>query len=172
MTTVVSVSITNIKIKRLCRDAEGSNLVEFALTALIFCAILFGMFYFSLALYSAHFVTDAADDAARYAAVRGSSWNGISCQSAATYDCTATAADVSDYVLSTVPPAISPSNLIVSTTWPGTTSNGGTCDTAEGANSPNCQVVVQVSYSFPLPWPLTGAKTLPLSCTSSITIAR
>jgi Flp pilus assembly protein TadG len=151
---------------------EGSNLVEFALSALIFCAVLFGIFYFSLALYTAHFVTNAADDAARYAVVRGSSWNGTSCQSVSSYDCTATSTNVSNYVLSTIPPAISPANLTIATTWPGTTSSGGTCDTFNGANSPNCQVEVQVGYAFALPIPLGGARSLNLSSTSSMTIAR
>jgi Flp pilus assembly protein TadG len=155
----------------LCEE-QGSNLVEFAIASLIFLTALLGILYFSLALYADHFVTDAADAAARYAIVRGSTWNGVTCQSASTYQCAATSTDVSNYVLNNLPPAILPANLAVSTTWPGTTTTGGACDTESGANSPNCEVVVQVSYSLNLPLPLLNLQLLPLTSTSSMTIAR
>jgi Flp pilus assembly protein TadG len=150
---------------------EGSNLVEFALAALIFCAALFGILYFSLALYTAHFVTGAADDAARYAMVRGSTWS-TTCASVSSSNCTATSTNVDNYVLSTVPPAISPANLTISTSWPGTLSGGGSCDTYNGANSPNCQVVVEVSYAFNLPLPLMLHSNMNLSSTSTMSIVR
>jgi Flp pilus assembly protein TadG len=158
--------------RRLLQADDGSNLVEFALASLIFFAVLMGIYYFSIALYIDHFVANVADAAARYAVVHGSTWNGASCASVSSYDCTATSNDVNNYVLSMIPPGISPSGLNVTTSWPGTTSTGGTCDTENGSNSPNCLVVVQVNYSFTLPLLLVGQRTMSLSSTATMTIVR
>jgi Flp pilus assembly protein TadG len=160
------------RLSKLMRGDEGSNLVEFAICALVFLAALFGIMYFSLAFYTSHVIADATDNAARYAIVRGSSWSGMSCQSTAAYDCDATSNDINNFVQKALPPAIVPAGLTVSTSWPGTNANGKACDTENGANSPNCLVVIQINYSFSLPIPLIGQRVLPISSSSSMTIAR
>jgi hypothetical protein len=50
---------------------EGSNLVEFAFIVLLLMSMMLGIIDFSRALYSYHFISNAAREATRYAAVRG-----------------------------------------------------------------------------------------------------
>lgn len=156
---------------RLWREDVGSEMVEFALSFSIWLSATFLIMYVSFALYAAHFVVNAAEQAGRYAMVRGSSWNGSSCSSNS-FDCTATSTDISKYVISTLPPGLKSSNVAVSTSWPGTTSSGGTCDTVDGSNGPNCIVKVTVTYNFQFPVPFLTQNTLPLSSTSQVTIAQ
>jgi Flp pilus assembly protein TadG len=153
------------------RDDRGSEAVEFALALSIWMGVSFMIMYVSFALYAAHFVANGAQEGARYASVRGSSWNNASCSSKM-LDCSASSTDVSSYVKNAAPPGLSTSSLTVSTSWPGTTSSGTTCDAADGANSPNCIVKVTVSYnvSFPLPF-LANSQRL-FSSTSQMTIVR
>src|ERR1700751_129670 len=54
------------------KDERGATLVEFAFVLIIFMTILFGIVGFGHALYAYHFVSHPAREAARYAAVRGS----------------------------------------------------------------------------------------------------
>ncbi|WP_109489263.1 TadE/TadG family type IV pilus assembly protein [Occallatibacter savannae] len=151
-------------------DDRGSEMVEFALASCIWIAAAFMIMYVSFALYTAHFVANAANEAARYASVRGSSWSG-SCTSK-TLDCTASSTDISQYVASMVPPGISRSSISVSTSWPGTTSTGTACDTADGSNGPNCTVNVTVSYNFSFPIPFVSNSQRLFSSTSQMTIVR
>jgi Flp pilus assembly protein TadG len=160
-----------ITASRLWTEDDGSEIVEFALSISVWMAAAFLIMYGSFALYAAHFVANAANEAARYAMVRGSSWNGTSC-STSLLDCTATSSDVSKYVKNSLPPGLSAANLTVSTAWPGKTSTGTTCDTEDGANSPNCVVNVTVSYSFRFPVPFFTQNTLPFSSTSKVTITQ
>ena len=155
----------------LWNEDSGSEMVEFALSISIWVAAAFLMMYASFALYAAHFVANAAEEAGRYAMVRGSSWDGSSCSGRA-LDCTATSTDVSNYVIGTMPPGLSASNVSVSTSWPGTTSTGGTCDSVDGANSPNCIVKVTVKYNFTFPMPFFNQNALPLSSSSQVTITQ
>jgi Flp pilus assembly protein TadG len=152
-------------------DDRGSEAVEFALAVSIWIGISFMIMYVSFALYAAHFVANAAQEGARYASVRGSSWNSASCSSKA-LGCSASSTDISSYIKNAAPAGLSTSSLGVSTSWPGTTSSGTTCDTADGANSPNCIVQVTVSYSlnFPLPFIAHGQRLF--SSTSKMTIVR
>jgi Flp pilus assembly protein TadG len=158
-------------LSRLWKEESGSEMVEFALSICVWMGAAFLIMYGSFALYAAHFVANAAEEAGRYAMVRGSSWDGESCTSSV-LDCTATSTDVSNYVVQSMPPGLSSANVSVSTLWPGTTSAGGTCDSEDGANSPNCVVKVTVSYNFRFPVPFFTQNTLPFSSTSKVTIAR
>ena len=156
---------------RLWTEDAGSEIVEFALSISVWLAAAFLIMYGSFALYAAHFVANASNEAARYAMVRGSSWSGASC-STNLLTCSATSDDISTYVKSSLPPGLSAAKLTVSTAWPGKTSTGSTCDTEDGSNSPNCVVNVTVSYSFRFPVPFFTQNTLPFSSTSSVTITR
>lgn len=156
-------------VSRLWSEDAGSEIVEFAFSICIWLGAAFLIIYGSFALYAAHFVANAAETAGRYAMVRGSSWNGASC-GGSNYDCTATNTDISNYVTGTMPPGLASSHVSVSTKWPGTTSTGGTCDSVDGANSPNCIVQVTVTYKFQFPVPFFTQNTLPLSSTSQVTI--
>ena len=152
------------------RDDRGSEAVEFALALSIWMGISFMIMYVSFALYAAHFVANAAEEGARYASVRGSSWNNASCSSK-TLDCSASSTDIASYVKNAAPPGLSTSSLNISTSWPGTTSSGTTCDTADGTNSPNCIVTVTVSYNVSFPLPFAKSQQL-FSSTSQMTIVR
>jgi Flp pilus assembly protein TadG len=154
---------------RLWKEDSGSEMVEFAFSICIWFGAAFLIMYGSFALYAAHFVANAAEEAGRYAMVRGSSWSGSSCSSS-TLDCTATSTDISNYVIATMPPGLSSANVSVATSWPGNTSTGGTCDSIDGANSPNCIVKVTVTYRFKFPVPFFTQNTLPFSSTSQVTI--
>jgi Flp pilus assembly protein TadG len=160
-------------LKRIRTDLtgeDGSVLLEFALSFSVWCLCAFGIIWGSLLLYADHYVALAAKEGARYAVVRGSSQTGGSCAAYTSADCTASAANVTSYVQSTVPAVLSANNLSVNVTWPGTTIAGSTCDTSNGANSPNCAVNVQVTYMFSAPVPFVPQKTLALNSSSFLTI--
>jgi Flp pilus assembly protein TadG len=108
---------------------------------------MFGIVYFSEALYTYEFVTYAAQQGTRYAIVRGAHWGGNVCTSTTTLNCNATAANITSYVQNLAPPGISARSIVVSPTWPGQAVNGTTaaCSTA---NNQGCLVKVKVSYSF------------------------
>jgi Flp pilus assembly protein TadG len=156
---------------RIWKGDAGSEAVEFALSICIWVGAVFLIMYASLALYAAHFVANAAEEAGRYAMVRGSSWNGASC-SGSLLDCTATSSDISKYIVGSMPPGLSSSKVSVAASWPGTTSSGGTCDSEDGKNSPDCVVQVTVTYNFSFPVPFFPQKTLPFSSTSQMTIVQ
>jgi Flp pilus assembly protein TadG len=155
---------------KLWKDESGSELVEFALAIWIWIGMVFLILYGAFAIYAEHFVGEAAHDGARYAMVRGSTWNGTSCASSGTMECDASSTDVTTFIENRLPPGMQPANLTVSTTWPGTTSSGTDCDTYYGSNSPNCVVKVQVRYV--LDFPYLSAPVLTLSNTSEMTISQ
>ena len=155
----------------LIGDCAGSEAVEFALAISLWMIFGFVVMYASFALYAAHFVANAADEAARYAIVRGSSWGDTSCSSNS-LDCEASSSDVANFIANSLPPGLSAANLTVSTTWPGTTSSGTTCDAVDGNNSPNCLVKVQVSYNFSFPVPFISQSVVPFTSSSQMSILR
>jgi hypothetical protein len=104
--------------------------------------------------------------------VRGQSWKGATCSTTATASCTATAANVSSYVLSITPPGLSATNLTVTTTWPGTTAAGASCTSTSTTNLPDCVVTVLVSYNFSFTLPFIPKNTLTLTSTSSAAIVQ
>lgn len=87
--------------------ARGSTLTEFAFILPVMCMCLFGVIDFARALYSYHFVSDAAREASRWASVRGNTCRDY------TDACPARDTDVSDYVMSIVPSGIDKKALSV-----------------------------------------------------------
>lgn len=162
-------AFSTVAASRWWTEDAGSEMVEFAFSICIWLGAVLLIIYGSFALYAAHFVANAAETAGRYAMVRGSTWNGASCEGSG-FDCTATSTDVSNYVVGIMPPGLATSQVSVSTSWPGTTSTGGTCDSDNGADSPNCIVQVTVTYKFQFPVPFFTQSALPLSSTSQVTI--
>jgi len=152
------------------KDEQGSTLVEFAMSASIFFVVLFFSIYTCYFVYVAHYVTDAASDGARYAAVRGASWSGQACRENSSASCVASAANVASYVQSRMPPGMIPDAMTVTTSWPGTTTTGATCDTNDGANGSNCSVLVTVTYGFNVSMPFLQHRTIPLSAASAMSI--
>lgn len=157
--------------RSLRNDESGDSLIEFAVSISVLLMMVFGIMGFSLALYADHFVALAAPEAARYAAVRGSTWYSA-CTSATAISCIATAASVQSYVTSITPGGVKAANTTVLTSWPGVTPAGGACYASAGNNSPGCTVKVTVTYSFKflLPFLPTGTRTF--SSSSSLPISQ
>jgi Flp pilus assembly protein TadG len=153
---------------RKLKGEDGNNLIEYALVFMFFMSMVLGIVDFSRALYTYHFLSNAAREATRYAAVRGSTCNDdLSC-SAATPD-TGPAAPgntvIQDYVKTIVPPGVNPNppDLTTIPSWPG----AGAC---AGQNNPGCPVEVQVSYKFNFVVPYIRTTPLTLSSSSEMII--
>lgn len=144
---------------------DGSSLVEMTLTIIILLTILFGLIEICLALYTYHFVSDAAREGTRYAIVHGSACvnQGVSC--------TATAAQIETYVKNLSFPGIDPANMTVTPPTYSAFPAGGTCNAA-GCNGPGDLVTLKVDYNFPLAIPFVSSSVLAMSSTSSMVISQ
>jgi Flp pilus assembly protein TadG len=146
---------------------RGSAILEFGLIAVVLFAFIFGIIDFGRALYTYHFVANAAREATRYASVRGTK-----CQF--TTACPAVASDIASYAGSITPGGIDASVVVRNTnaSWPGTspgTNNAG-CDAEDnGAHSPGCVVQVQVTYPFNFILPLMPKGTCSIQDTNGTT---
>lgn len=148
------------KLFRLACDECGSELVEFALSAMILMGITVGVIGFALAMYTYHCVSAAAQEGARFAMVRGYTWSEYTAEDCSTsttnftmvYNCTASGTDIQNYVKSLATGGINPAGLTIDTTsadiWPGKNPDGTTTGCAPNANSQGCVVKVKVSYTF------------------------
>jgi len=162
------------RLKASLRDDTGSELVEFALCAIVFFTVILGTIDVGRAMFLYHFVSAAAQNGSRYAIVRGASWTG-SCQSAAPpkftlgYACQASADDVQNYVKAST--GVNPDNLSVNTTWPGTTpSCSSSCSLCSKTNNKGCMVKVQVTYTFHFLMPFLPSNAIYFKGTSMKTI--
>jgi Flp pilus assembly protein TadG len=145
-------------------NEDGSSIVETALSAMAVLALFLGVMEMSLALYTYHFISEAAREGTRYAMVRGSS-----CTSFASA-CPAQASDVQNYVRGLGFPGIVPANMTVTTAWPTT---GASCTPSSlPCNNPGNFVQVTVQYQFPLSIPFVPSSTLPLTSTSQMAISQ
>ena len=154
----------------LGRQEAGSALVEFAASALVLFTLIFGVVECSRAVYAYHFVANVAEEAARYAIVRGASWSSA-CATYASTGCIASASNVTSFAQSQLPAGIMKSNLNLSTTWPGINATGTTC-TSTPPNSSGCVVLIKVTYTFAFVSPLLSQKNLSLSSTSEMTVVQ
>lgn len=148
---------------RLLRE-QGSSIVEMTLSIIILLTILFGLIEMCLALYTYHFVSDAAREGTRYAIVHGST-----CL-VGTVSCTVTPAQIQTYVQYLGFPGINPSAMTVTTTYSAFPA-GATCN-ALGCNGPGDLATVTVTYKFPLSIPFVTSNVLALSSTSSMVISQ
>lgn len=149
------------------QQEEGATLVEMAVALTVLIAVLFGIIEMCLALYTYHYISDAAREGTRYAIVRGANCSALT-------NCNATATQIGNYVKNLGYPGINTANMTVNTTWwtpsstqPTTWSSctSGTC------NSPGYAVQVSVTYAFPLSIPYWKATTLTVSSTSQMVIS-
>lgn len=139
--------------KRVEFNDAGSTLVEFAFSIILLMTLLLGIAEFSQALYTYHFVSNAAREASRYAMVRGAD-----CDSWASA-CPATAADIQSYVRNITPEGINPNAVTVTTSW---TPN----------NSPGNLVKVNVQYNFTFDLPLLPSETIHMASDSQMVISQ
>jgi len=156
---------------RRLKGEAGGALVEYALIFMLFITMFLGIFDFCRALYTYHFVSNAASEATRWAAVNGSkcgddsSCNGTSPMN----NGPASTTDIQNYVTKLAPLGISPGNLTTAVTW--VQANGpASCAVAATQNAPGCTVQVQVSYSFGFNFPFVHINPITLSSTSEMVI--
>jgi Flp pilus assembly protein TadG len=156
--------------KRLLGAEHGGTLIETALSISLLLIFMFGVIETSLALYSYHYISDAAREGTRYAMVRGSTW-GTQCTSYSSAGCTASAQNIKDFVTNMGFPGISTSNMTV-TPQCATTVGGTFTSTLTNCNAAGDVVQVQVQYSFPFNIPFLTGRTFSMSSTSEMVIAQ
>jgi len=156
-----------IDIRQLKGDC-GSALVEYAIVFLLFMTMIMGTIDFGRALYTYHYLSNVTRDAARWAAVNGSTCGGDSSCNGAGYMNSGPAkqADVNTFIKNQTPPGIDTSRLTTTVTWPVSTDSPATC--AAQQNSPGCTVQVQLSYAFNFVSPLVS-RVIPATACGSTT---
>jgi Flp pilus assembly protein TadG len=148
------------------RRARGSALTEFALILPFLLTGIFGVIEFGRALYTYHFVSDAAREASRWASVRG---NRCTVYPNA---CPANpSVDVPHYVRSIAPPGIDTSSvkLVVDSSWVKPPGDATAC---RNLGDPGCAVQVQVTYNFSFVLPFLPKGTFPMKSTSEMVISQ
>jgi len=156
--------------QRRTRGERGSAILETALSMVILLTFIFGVMEGGLALYSYHFISEAAREGTRYAIVRGSS-AGPACTAPGPPTCAAQTADIQTYVQNLGFPGINPANMTVTPAW-SVYPAGGTCTPSASCNNPGNLVTVTVQYNFPLTVPFVPAHTYSLTSTSAMVISQ
>ena len=126
----------------------GSAVLEFGLVVVMFFMFVFGVMDFGRALYTYHFVSNAACEATRYAIVRGSSSTNP-----------VTASDIQAYVKSITPEGIDPNQLTITTTW-------------SPDENPGSTVKVQVRDNFQFMTPVLASYQMNFSDSSQMVISQ
>jgi Flp pilus assembly protein TadG len=160
-------SVGRLRVRQHACNECGATIVETAISfSLLICSLL-GAFQIALALYTYHFVSDAAREATRYAIVRGST----SCSNTPNLaNCNATAAVIQAWVRNLGYPGINPNNLTVTTTWPTT---GANCyPSTSPCNNPSNLVNVAVNYVFPLNVPYWKTGSINIVSSSQMVISQ
>ena len=155
------------------RCETGSALVEFALVAMLFFAMLFGIIDFGRAFYTYHFLSHAARSAARWAMVNGSDCNSDgSCNGTAPMNNgPASETDVQNYVQGLVPTGIEASQVVTTACGVVGSKCAASPPSCTNDNGPGCTVSVTVSYNFNFLVPFVRSGTVPLSSTSQMIIS-
>jgi Flp pilus assembly protein TadG len=157
---------------------NGATLFETAVSLTLLMIFLVGIIEISWALYSYHYIADAAREGTRYAIVRGSDW-GSSCSSYTADGCNASPANIEDFVASldigpiglTTGNASSYVFVCYSATLP--SSPMAACTTSASTNVPAAGEVVQVTITYPFTFGIPGfpGYTYHLSSSSEMVIA-
>jgi len=142
--------------------------------------MLFGIFELSMALYSYHFVSEAAREASRFAMVRGpqcvANFSASYCSPTDGQTSGADGGDISHYVNSLGYPFAN--KLTTSATWltPSQDAKGNQiwtgCGTGAACKNPGSLVQVTVSYPFPLNVPFLKTYTINLTSKSSVVVSQ
>jgi Flp pilus assembly protein TadG len=161
--------------RRRASDESGATLVELALCSVILFAFVFGILEMSLAIYGYHFISDAAREGTRYAIVRGwtaPSVGGTACASYTSGACTASSAQIQQYVKSKSFPGIVQADMTVTPSW--STYPGGVACTAPSStcNIPGNLVTVQVQYAYPISIPFMVTRTITMNSTAAMVISQ
>lgn len=146
------------------RAEQGSASVEFAATGVVLFMTMVGLMKICLAIYTYHFVSEAAHEATRFSVVRGSSCTGMASA------CPAVAPDIQSFVQHLGYPGITPALTTATTKWASYPS--GACSPSSTCNNPGNLVTVTVKYAFPLLIPWMTSRTLTMTSTSSMVISQ
>jgi Flp pilus assembly protein TadG len=156
-------------IRPFTRGEGGQAAVEFAMGAAVLMTSMIGMMKVSLAIYTYHFIAEAAREGSRYAMVRGYSCSPTTGMTA----CPAAidGSDVVTYVKGLSYPGISTSNMTVTSSY-SVYPSGGTCTPSANCNNPGNLVTVKVQYAFPLAIPFRANSTINMQSTSKMIITQ
>jgi Flp pilus assembly protein TadG len=143
---------------------RGSGLVEQALVLTVLLAVMFGIIDFGRAMYTYHFVSEAARDATRWASVRGNTCVGL------TGGCPADPGDVQTYVSNVSGMGLDPAKITATTSWPIQPYSSPTC--AGSLKNPGCVVQVKVDYAFQFILPFLPSTGFTMSSTSQMVITQ
>jgi Flp pilus assembly protein TadG len=153
-------------LRRLARSEHGAAALEFALSAGFMFSMLMGLMKVCLAVYTYHYVAEAAREGSRWAAVRGSA-----CKISAGTSCTATRDQIQTYIRGLGYPGITPASMTVTTSW-ATYPAGKPCTPSATCNNPSDLVTVNTSYAFPLNVPGMTSHTYTMTSTSTMIISQ
>jgi hypothetical protein len=147
---------------RTIRPAQrGSSLVELAFVLVFLLTVLFGIIDFSRALYTYHFVSNAAREATRWASVRGAT---TSLPGGAADDVSVQA------LVSNVPGmGLDPAQITTLISWPIEPYSSPAC--AANIKNPGCVVQVQVHYTYTFIFPFLPSG-FTMSSTSQMVISQ
>ena len=148
---------------------DGQALIEFAVSACVLLPLVVGILSICQAVYAYSYVTDAAQEAARYGIVRGLSL-GVDCTAPGYATCIAQSSDVQSYVTGLALPGLDPTKITVTTNW--LNSDGSSCGTADNCKAPGNSINVAVNYDFVLVIPLLPTRTVNLSSTSQMVVVQ
>jgi Flp pilus assembly protein TadG len=149
---------------------QGSAMVEMAMSMILLLTILFGILELCLALYSYHFVSEAAREGTRYAIVRGST-SASDCPSNPVAACPAAASDIKSHVSQLGFPGINITASDVTVAW-SVYPAGGTCTPSATCNNPGNMVKVTVAYPFQLSIPFVQRRMLTMTSASEMVISQ
>ena len=145
------------------RSERGSATLEFGLVSIVLLAMIFSLISFGEALYSYHFVADAAREAVRYASVRGSACVGFA-------DCNIDQPGIQNYISTHVPSGITAASVNAQISWPVQPNSPPVCNSIQ--NSPGCTVSVEVTYPFNFLIPLSPWGTINMQSSSQMIISQ
>lgn len=150
------------------RGEYGSSLVEHALVLTLLLTVLFAIIDFGRALYTYHFVSNAAREATRWASVRGTACRGLP------NGCPADPDDVQAFVSNVAGMGLDPAKITADTNWVAPPNASPTCDPGLGGDkkNPGCVVEVTVKYSYSFFFPFLPASPIMMQSTSRMVISQ
>lgn len=163
-------------VRRLASGERGQALVETAISFFLLAMVTFGLIQVSWAAYSYHFLANAAHEGTRYAIVRGAGWYPVNCSGYNSSMCTASAAEIANFVASRNFPGINvtASDVCVEYFLSVPSSPSSTCTPNSGTvpNAPGDIVQVTITYPFTLNIPGMPLTVMTMSSTSQMVIAQ
>jgi Flp pilus assembly protein TadG len=168
--------------RRAAKDQRGATVLETAISFTFLSVLIFGVFETCLAVYAYHFLGNAAHEGARYAIVRGSTWN-IACDGSgkagtgwASNQCTASTSDIANYIVKRSYPGIllTSSNICVQYRGPVPGSATTSCNAGNSIAGDNAKGdIVQITVNYPFTFNLPGFRqSFTMSSTSQMVIAQ